>query len=143
MSVSLAVVVPGLVGASSDAARFSTSNTTYTGRRWERSPTMAAIRALPEGTVVATNAPDAVWLHTGRAPLMLPLRTDLYRSGPNVDLEEQAAVLAEALRGEDVIVVFFDRPTEGGPRSLDPRLTAGLGLEVEERFEDGTTYRSG
>jgi hypothetical protein len=141
VALGLTVVVAGLVGAGRDAARFSESNSSYTGRRWERSPTMAAVRSFPRGTVVATNAPDAVWLHTGRAPLMLPLRTDLYGGGPNRQLPEQAEVLAEALRGEQAIVVFFDRPTQGGQRSLDPRLTSALGLEVDDRYEDGTTYR--
>ena len=141
LALSLAVVVGGLVEAGTDAARFSKFNSSYTGRRWEHSPAMAAIRAFPASTVVATNAPDAVWLHTGRAPLMLPLRTDLYGGGPNLRLHEQAAVLAAALRDRDAIVVFFDRPTQGGRRSLDQRLASALDLVLLDRYEDASSYR--
>jgi hypothetical protein len=143
VALGLVLVSLGLRETTSQAERYTRFNTTYSGNRWEHSPTMAAIAALPPGTVIATNAPDAVWIRTGRTPLMLPLPTDLYGGGPNPDVPEQSAVLARALQGHDAVVVFFDRPTQGGRRTLDHRVASTLHLEVKSRYADGTTYRPG
>jgi len=137
----LLVAAVGVVHSVRDARDFPHENTSYTGERWDRSATMARVRRIPSGNLIVTNAPDAVWLATGRIPLRLPLPNDLFGGGPNRQLAEQTAVLRDALHGRRAIVVFFDRPTQGRHRSLDPRLIANLDLHRTYTYDDGATYR--
>jgi hypothetical protein len=137
----VAVAAIGVVHAERDAQAFPRENTSYTGRRWKHSPTMHRVHRIPSHTLVVTNAPDAVWLATGRIPLRLPLPDDLFGGGRNTHLDQQAAVLRDALRGRDAIVVFFDRPTQGRHRTLDPRLVTDLDLHLDHAYHDGSTYR--
>src|SRR4051812_38866053 len=139
----VAVAAIGIVHSARDAHAFPHDNSSYTGRRWARSPTMRHVHRLPSRTLVVTNAPDAVWLSTGRIPLRLPLPDDLFGGGPNRHLDQQAAVLRHALRSHQAIAVFFDRPTQGRHRTLDRKLVADLGLRPDHTYDDGSTYRVG
>ena len=139
----VAVAAVGVLRAQHDPRAFPQENTSYTGRRWARSATMDHVRGIPSGTLVVTNAPDAVWLSTGRIPLRLPLPVDLFGGGRNRHLDQQAAVLRDALRGRDAVVVFFDRPTQGRHRTLDPKLVTDLDLRRDHTYQDGSTYHLG
>jgi hypothetical protein len=115
----------------------------YTSDTWDRSAGLAFVRTLPSDTVVVTNAPDAVWLRTDRRPLFLPLAVDLYAGGPNRRYEDQLTSLGEAVRGHHAVLVFFERPTRGGNRRLDPRAARKLALVADRRLGDSSVYSFG
>ncbi len=120
---------------------FPHQNAGYLGRRWRRSAGLEAIRNLRGHTLVVTNAPDPVWLHTRRPSLFIPLRTDLYADRPNPSYIRQLRALDAALHDRVAVIVFFHRPTRGGRRSLDRRVLSTLHFQFERRLADATIYR--
>lgn len=143
----LALVVAGLVAVLGirDSTRamhdFPHKDTGYLSARWRRSPGIREIRTLPENTLVVTNAPDPVWLHTGRAPLFIPLRTDLYAARANTRYSRQLRALAAALHDRRAVVVFFRHPTRSGARRIDKRVLTTLHLHPWRHLADATVYR--
>ena len=140
--------VAGLVIASS-AFRLATTTvrefprsdrTGYTSAPWDRSAGLAYVRSLPADTVVVTNAPEAVWLRTGRSSLFLPLAANLYAGGPNLRYDDELAALSKTTDGRDAVVVFFDRPTRGRPRTIDDRIIRALGLHAAHDLGDASVY---
>lgn len=138
----LAVVATGTFRLATKTVRVFpvTYRSGYTSLAWDRSEGLAHIRALPADTVVVTNAPDAVWLRTGRAPLFLPLAADLYAGGSNERYDDQLRSLADAVAGHDTVVVFFHRPTRRQVRALDPRVAETLDLDDGRVLADATVY---
>jgi hypothetical protein len=120
---------------------FPHANAGYLGARWRRSAGIRAIRGLPADTLVVTNAPDPVWLQTRRAPLFLPLRTDLYADRPNELYRRQLQALGVALNHRTAVIVFFRRPTRSTRRYLDRRVLTTLDLRFDRRLADATVYR--
>jgi len=142
-----ALVVAGLValltvrdGVEAMTA-FPDANAGYLGARWRRSAGIEAIRGLPSDTLVVTNAPDPVWLQTGRASLFLPLRTDLYADRPNGLYVRQLHALEAAVDHRTAVIVFFRRPTRGTRRHLDRRVLTTLDFRFDRRLADASVYR--
>jgi hypothetical protein len=116
----------------------------YSARVWRSSPAIAQIRGLDPAVVVVTNAPDAVWLRTGRSPAFLPVDRDLYSGHANARYDDQLAALERALRGRRAIVVFFDHPTRTTRRHvIDARVVDRLGLTLLARTPDATLFHVG
>jgi hypothetical protein len=118
-----------------------TDRSGYASAAWDASAGLGLVRSLPGDTIVVTNAPDAVWLRTGRSSLFLPLTANLYRGGANDRYGAELTALADAVRGRDAVVVFFDRPTRGRTRTIDEAVVHVLDLREVDRVGDATIYR--
>lgn len=79
-----------------------------TARAWSESTVMATIAALPPDVPVYTDGPDAVFLHTGRRALVLPAHRDLLTGRPRHAHGREMEAMAERLRREGGVVVYFD-----------------------------------
>ncbi|MEA3020672.1 MAG: hypothetical protein QOI47_2196 [Actinomycetota bacterium] len=113
----------------------------YRSARWVTSPTLEYLRALPESTVIITNAPDVVHLYLDpRVTVFVPLRSNLYAGGRNRSYARQVASVASAVRGHRAVLAFFDRPTRGTTRGVAPGLADSLGMRDPRRFEDGIVF---
>lgn len=117
-----------------------TDHSGYSSAAWDRSEGLDLIRSLPDDTVVVTNAPDAVWLRTGRSTLFIPLTANLYRGSANERYDRELSALADAIRGRAAVVVFFDRPTRGHARVIDDAVVHVLQLGSGRRLADATRY---
>jgi hypothetical protein len=120
-----------------------TDHSGYSSAAWDRSAGLELIRALPGDTLIVTNAPDAVWLRTGRSSLFLPLTANLYRGSANDRYGAELTALADAIRGRPTVVVFFDRPTRGHRRVIDDAAVHLLRLGPGRRLADATRYEPG
>ena len=68
-----------------------------TAAAWEDSPVLAAVAALPPDVTVYSNAPEAVFLLTGRAASPLPAHTDYLSDRRRPEYEAERAALADRL----------------------------------------------
>jgi hypothetical protein len=79
-----------------------------TAEAWDESPVLAAVAALPSGTPVYSNAPEAVFLLTGRTTSPLPAHTDYLSGRRRPAYATELAVVAERLAaGDGAVVVWF------------------------------------
>ncbi len=107
---------------------------------WRRSATVARLSGLLETTRIYANAPEAVYLLTGRSALQIPRRANLVTRQTNESFQNDVMAMGAALAQEGGVIVYFTRiqsnslPTEEELRDL-------LSLEPLFRGEDGAIYR--
>jgi 4-amino-4-deoxy-L-arabinose transferase-like glycosyltransferase len=83
----------------------------WSSARWRTSPTLSAVQALPPSLIIYSNAPEAVYLWTGRPARSLPRLVQPMTRQVNPAYEEELDAMAEDLtRGEGVLVYFTAVP---------------------------------
>ena len=123
------------------AANFSASTTAaYTNDGWRGSEALRFIGSLPDTTTIITNTPDPVWLWHRRAPVFLPVASNLYTGEENLEYAAQLGEIRRRIGCDDAIVVFFDRPTRKRARDIDPRVTEILQLTRTRDLADAGVY---
>lgn len=111
---------------------------------WSESAVMAAVGTLARSVPVYTDAPDAVFLHTGRRARILPAHRDLLTGRARPVYERELEAMERHLRREGGVVVFF---SPFAFRSLFLPTATELGDTVRltpvERDDLGVLYRAG
>jgi len=109
-----------------------------TAAAWQDSTVLAAVAALPPGVHVYSNAPEAVFLLTGRITEPLPAHTDYLSDRPRPEYAAERATMEASLAHDGAVVVWF-RPYAFRQRFMAPM--ADLGLAPVEEDEVGTLSR--
>jgi len=137
IAISAGVVLMGLHGLQAGvwvAAGFTDAGV---GRRgltaaaWDDSPVLAAVAALPPDAPVYSNAPEAVFLLTGRSASPLPAHTDYLSGRMRPRYGAELAAVDDRLVREDGVVVWL-RPYAFKQRFLAPVAD----LDVQPVLED-------
>ena len=110
---------------------------TSVGRRgltaavWDDSPVLAAVAALPPDVTVYSNAPEAVFLLTGRAASPLPAHTDYLSDRRRPEYAAERAALAGRLATDQTAVVWL-RPYAFRQRLIVPVAELGVTPVVDD-----------
>ena len=102
-----------------------------TAAAWDDSAVLAAVAALPPDITVYSNAPEAVYLLTGREAGLLPAHTDYLSDRRRPEYEAERAALADRLATDRGVVVWL-RPYAFRQRLLVPVDELGVELAVED-----------
>lgn len=106
---------------------------------WQNSPTLTHLASLPENVLIYSNAPDAVYLLTGRPAARLPRRFELSSQQENADFVAQmGAIGSQMVAGEALIAFFTNQGRQSNPSRED--LYTVLELEIRLQFEDGLIF---
>jgi hypothetical protein len=97
----------------------------FNDRTWRTSATVAWVRSLPAGVVLYSNAPDALWFHTGITAGGVPALQDSGGRCP---------------AGRECLVVWFDRMEWRSYLPKVPQLAERFGLTELRRFSDATVW---
>lgn len=98
--------------------------------------------SLPPGAVVASNAPDVVYFHTGRVAERLPEVTHLLSGRANDDFDVELAELGRRLEASQGAVIYFTAIPARRLGMPDPETLAHrLGLERVADDPAGVAYR--
>ncbi len=106
-----------------------------TAAAWRDSPVLAAVAELPSDVPVYSNAPEAIFLLTGRSTSLLPAHTDYLSDRRRPSYEGELAVVADRLVHKDGVVVWF-RPYAFRQRFLASPADLGLHLNAVPVLED-------
>ncbi len=109
-----------------------------TAAAWEDSTVLAAVAALPPDVTVYSNAPEAVFLLTGRAAAPLPAHTDYLSDRPRPEYDDELAAMADRLSRDQGVVVWL-RPYAFRQRLLVR--VEDLGVEPVLEDEVGQLFR--
>jgi hypothetical protein len=146
LRVVLAVAVIGLAAASLfQSARLAAAGYQqgigFYSRAWQQSEVLGVVRALPGGLVIYANAPEAIWLHTGRPALRIPRQFDASQQAANPEFAAELARMAASLEAGGRVVYFDAVGGRAAPSQAE--VVAALGLQVSARAADGTVYAPG
>jgi hypothetical protein len=145
-TTALKIVTVVLVAAS--ALRFGLDDATqppggYTTPKWEHSPIVADVRALPAHTIIYTDAPDVLYLLAGRATSSIPETQDFSTLKKNPRFDAQIEQIRRTLSTRGGYVVYIRGlgrdsflPTEATLRRL-------LSLHLVRNASDGAIYSIG
>ena len=139
-AATLLLVIGLLVGHVSTGARVAAEGYAngwgFTGVRWRQSATLARVKGLNPGTVVYSNAPEIVYLHTGLQPRPLPKTRFLMNGQPNRALLPELSAIERELRSTCGVVVYFrNLQQQAVPRENE--LMPALQLQVRVQEPDG------
>jgi hypothetical protein len=101
---------------------------------------LALARTLPAGTLLYSNAPEALWLHTGRPAYRLPRPYLASQQAPNPAYAAEVAQAAGRLQAGGVLVYFSAVRSPAGPTEAE--VAQALGLTAAAHAADGTLYRA-
>ncbi len=79
----------------------------YASRLWRESALVAEVKALRDDVRVFSNAPDALYVLTGRPARLVPLTADPFTRQANARYAEDFGRLEQDLRGRSGVVVYF------------------------------------
>jgi hypothetical protein len=96
-----------LVSGTEVAAAGYTHGWGFTSRSWQESPTLNGVRSLPSAVPIYSNAPEIVYLHTGRGARSLPRTRFLMNGGPNRQFSAELAELDADLAATCGVIVYF------------------------------------
>jgi len=108
---------------------------------WERSKTLGLIEALPAGIPIYTNAPEAVYIHTGRPASRIPPKYDKANQQSNNAYTLEVNNMRTALVNRGGVVVIFNiiqRMTLDQENEIKKELNLGLYSQTT----DGAVYVS-
>jgi hypothetical protein len=130
------------------ALRFGIDNVTeppgaYTTPKWEHSPLLADVRALPADAIIYSDAPDLIYVLAGRATSSIPETLDFSTLKKNPRFNDQIDEIKRTLSTRGGYVVYVRGlgrdtflPSESTLRHLLP-------LRVVHNESDGAIYRIG
>ena len=111
----------------------------YTGREWRQSDTMRRVGLLPAAALIYSNAPDAIYLLTGRTANLLPPHANIYTQRPNAYYAAQMAFIRAQATRQPVVVVYF-RTVYRMYLPVEAELQQAFPLGAAQPGSDGVIY---
>lgn len=120
---------------------FHTYGWGYSGKAWQKSAIIAEIRTLPVETRIYTNAPDAVYLHTGRVIPILPYKIERTSRLPRgaTYTTELAAIQTDVVQN-GAVIAYFSTITWRDYLPSEKELRQEMALVPFVEGWDGTIY---
>jgi len=112
----------------------------YASRAWRQSALIDYITHLTRDVPIYSNAPDAVYILTGRETRMLPLKTNPNSNRPNAGYRQAIETMTQSGEYDPGIIVYFDTVSRWYLPSED-ELQDLLPLRPLTHVVDGTVYR--
>lgn len=105
---------------------------------WDRSELMAATQALPDDAVIYSNAPDGIYIVTGRSAFGLPKRPSAADPGEKAGYsDEYEAAVQELAHGTGVIVYVGGLMGRKSSEVVARDMAARLSMRTEVFAQDG------
>ncbi len=113
----------------------------YAGRTWKRSGLMKRVHGLDPGVPIFTNAPDVVYLVTGRPAYMVPSKVNPATKMLNDDYPSELAAVRRELKEHNGVLVYFNKIAWRWYLPSENELEEELVLHLYAREEDGSLYK--
>jgi hypothetical protein len=114
----------------------------YASPQWKNHPLLDAVRQVPHGVTLYTNAPDVLFLLVDRNSICFPSKRSLITLRANPEYPRQMREVAQALRSGNAVIVFFHGLTEKRPTlPLEKELLAEMSLQPTHQVRGGRMYR--
>lgn len=118
-----------------DAANYSYENGAgiLASKWWENSPLIQYVREIPSDSIICSNCPDAVYIHSGKKSIYLPKKEGLDLYG----LDQFRKIVNE---NENVYIIWFEASVAGNMYDVE-QLKEFFTIEDIDTLYDGIIYR--
>jgi hypothetical protein len=142
LAVATSVALAGYYIKNSSAlvADFHQNGSGYSGKGWVKSELIHKVRALPSGTLIYTNGPDAIYILTGRPAYWIPLKKILRNRKTNKNYLTELKNMEERLKTQRGVLVYFYRQRGRWYLPLEEELEAKLPLVLRYQGAYGKIY---
>ena len=110
----------------------------FNSAAWQDSLLLKNLQQLPRRVYIYSNAPDGIFLQTGRPALVLPEKFDMVAQRPNLDFNKDIEVMLERIEDGGVLVYFKGLDWPNLPNEQE--LVQVLPLRILGQYSDGTIY---
>ncbi len=139
-AIGIALAISYLVGEATWVAHTRKEGQGFTGRAWQQSEVVEAVRELPPDTPIFTNAVGAIYILTGKAAREVPAAVVLATGRPNPAYRSELADVEVELRNKGGALVYF-RDEDNVPYPPSERELKGrLPLELLSSSRGGSVY---
>jgi hypothetical protein len=114
----------------------------YSSRSWKQSSLLDRVRSLDARISLVSNAPDVVYLLTGRAASMIPSKINPTTRKENEAYPSELDAVRNQLRQQNGVLVFFKTITWRWYLPSEEELKGALGLQVVAEERDGSIYQA-
>ncbi len=112
----------------------------FSSKKWQQSKAVRHVKELPEGILVFSNAPDALYTLTGRSALWIPAKVDPGDRQVNQDFSYELAEMKRGLEQANGVVVYLDTARWRWYLPLENELVEALSLRPMRTSDEGTIY---
>jgi hypothetical protein len=121
-------------------ADFHQNGSGYSGKAWVESELIHKVRALPSGTLIYTNGPDAIYILTGRPAYSIPHKIIVKNRKTNKNYLTELKKMEERLKTQRGVLVYFYRQRGRWYLPAEEELKAKLPLVLKDTGGDGLIY---
>ncbi len=125
-----------------EAARLRREGEGFETPYWRDSATLAALRAVPERTLVFTNGPEIVSFFAHANTRTVPASTARVSLLARPEFASEQTRLCEAAR-DGAVIAYLDGVSWRWEVPTAEELAAACRLRLERQLEDGAVYRAG
>jgi 4-amino-4-deoxy-L-arabinose transferase-like glycosyltransferase len=111
----------------------------YASFRWYDSKAMVFLKGLPQGTMVFTNEPGAVYLYTGRGAYVLPDRIDPVTAEVRPGFDAGVQEMQSAIKAGKAVLALFS----GGDSPPSDTAALSAGLYLAQKVSGAEIYTAG
>ena len=114
----------------------------YASEQWSQLPLMSQIQELPWDVPVFSNAPDAIYLVTGKPAMSVPAKFNPNSLLPNASFGEEMLSMRNVMASQNGVLLYF-REIEGWRRYLpgESEIQTLLVLVLRRDDREGALYR--
>jgi hypothetical protein len=113
----------------------------FASKNWTQSATLQWVEKLPANTIIYTNGPDAITIHTGRASRMVPALVTPVDRKKNPNIKRDLNLMASNLSKNAGVIVYFNGITWRWYLPTIRQLSQVLPLQVVYRGKDGVVVQ--
>lgn len=106
---------------------------------WRNSTTVAEVNRLPQGILIYSNAPEIVYVHSGRSALSLPRKYETANRRFNAAYDADLALLGDQIEKNHAKIVYF-KAVQRASLPSESELIDKLPISVLVQGMDGTIY---
>lgn len=113
----------------------------FNSLEWSQSNLLPQLDQLPSQVAIYSNAPEAVYIHTGRPANKIPRKNRTVDDLLNENFDTEWALMTSQIEAGVGVIIYFDVPYRRIPQ-FEEEFETGLPLDVFVQSEQGTIYVS-
>ena len=113
----------------------------YASKEWRNSQSIQYVNEIPDAVKIYSNAPDAIYLITGRLVYSIPPKIDLMSKKTNQSFFQEMTILKEDIQSKKGYLILFTKINRNDfPQAEE--MNKLIGKQPDIIFSDGVVFKN-